>query len=319
MQIAHGLDGLRQLPPAAALSIGNFDGLHVGHAAIVRRLGELAPGGAIAVATFEPHPLTVLRPHLAPPRLTPAPLKRRLLASMGVTHLVELPPTPEVLNLSAEAFWRILRDDVRPAHLVEGPTFNFGKDRGGNVGKLIEWSRGGAIGVHILRPKEAALLDCSLVEISSTLIRFLVANGRVRDAGLCLDRPYALAGRVVHGFHRGRELGTPTANLQIDDQLIPADGVYAGRCVVDERSYPAAVSIGSNPTFGDPRIQVEAHLLDFSGDLYDQTIEVELLDWIRDQRKYAGAELLIQQIRADVAETRRIVARPPARSLTIAG
>lgn len=319
MQIAYGLDGLRQLPPAAALSIGNFDGLHVGHAAIVRRLGELAPGGAIAVATFEPHPLTVLRPHLAPPRLTPAPLKRRLLASMGVTHLVELPPTPEVLNLSAEAFWRILRDDVRPAHLVEGPTFNFGKDRGGNVGKLIEWSRGGAIGVHILRPKEAALLDCSLVEISSTLIRFLVANGRVRDAGLCLDRPYTLAGRVVHGFHRGRELGTPTANLQIDDQLIPADGVYAGRCVVDERSYPAAVSIGSNPTFGDPRIQVEAHLLDFSGDLYDQTIEVELLDWIRDQRKYAGAELLIQQIRADVAETRRVVARPPARSLTIAG
>jgi riboflavin kinase/FMN adenylyltransferase len=313
MQIAHGLDGLRQLPPGAALSIGNFDGVHVGHAAIVRRLGELAPGGAIAVATFEPHPLTVLRPHLAPPRLTPAPVKRRLLASLGVTHLVELPPTPEVLNVSAEEFWRILRDDVRPAHLVEGPTFNFGRGRGGNVGKLIEWSRGGAVGVHILRPKETALLDCSLVEISSSLIRFLVANGRVRDAGLCLDRPYTLVGRVVHGFHRGRELGTPTANLQIDNQLIPADGVYAGRCVVTGQPYPAAVSIGSNPTFGDPQIQVEAHLLDFSGDLYGQTIEVELLDWIRDQRRYAGAELLIRQIRADVAQTRRVAARPPGR------
>lgn len=314
MELQHGLDGLRKLPPGAALSIGNFDGVHVGHAAIVRRMRELAApaAAAVAVATFEPHPLTVLKPHLAPPRLTPPPVKRQLLETLGVTHLLELPPTPDVLNVTAEEFWRILRDEVRPAHIVEGPTFNFGKGRGGNVGRLLEWSHGTGVGVHILRAKETALLDCSLVEVNSTLVRFLVANGRVRDAAICLGRPYALVGEVVQGQARGRTIGTPTANLRVDAQLVPADAVYAGRCVVDGREYPAAVSIGTNPTFGDPTVQVEAHLLDFDGDLYGRTLEVQLLEWLRDQRKYAGAGPLIEQIARDVAATRRVVASPPS-------
>lgn len=309
MNIASGLEGLAQLPPGAALSIGNYDGVHLGHAAIIAELLRLAGGGAVTIVTFEPHPLTVFRPRLAPPRITPAPIKRRLLESLGVTHLVELPPTKEVLNLSAEEFWRRLRDEAQPAHIVEGPRFNFGKARGGNVEKLRQWSAGTGIGVHALDPLETALLDCSLVEISSTVVRFLIAHGRVRDAGICLGRPFALAGTVVAGQRRGRTIGFPTANLDVGEQLTPCEGVYAGRVLLDGRSHPAAVSIGTNPTFGDPRVQIEAHLLDFDGDLYGRAIEVELLDWLRDQRRYDGAGPLVEQIERDVAAARR--ASPP--------
>jgi riboflavin kinase/FMN adenylyltransferase len=137
--------------------------------------------------------------------------------------------------------------------------------------------------------------------ISSSLIRWLVAAGRMRDAAVCLGRPYMLRGPVVEGFRRGRTIGVPTANLRVTEQLIPAEGVYAGRCTLNGTAYPAAVSIGTMLTFGDNPPQIEAHLVGFSGDLYGQTIDLELVDWVRDQRKFAGVDALKVQLQRDIA------------------
>ncbi|MDB5329681.1 MAG: ribF [Phycisphaerales bacterium] len=321
MNIHHRLEGLRQLSPGSVLSIGNFDGVHRGHQSLLRMARELrasTPGSRVAVVTFEPHPLTVLRPEKAPPRLLTPEMKRLLLAAEGVDDLVELAPEPAVLNLTAEQFWALLRDEVRPAHLVEGREFNFGKDRGGNIARLREWVAGSGIQLHVAGEVEMPLLDMRLVPISSTLVRWLVAYGRVRDAAICLGRPYALQGEVIPGYQRGRTIGVPTANLRCDRQFIPADGVYAGRCMVEGTDYPAAVSIGTLPTFGEYDRQIEAHLIGFAGDLYGRVLTVELIDWLRDQRKYDGIEPLKVQIAIDLKETIRRAADDPSRPIAAA-
>jgi len=322
MRVLHGLDGLRQLPPATALSIGNFDGVHRGHASILQALCELRDAGSpsetgnVAVVTFEPHPLTVLRPEIAPPRLAPLSAKRRLLDAAGVGWLVELPPDPSILNLSAEDFWMILRDEVRPRHLVEGATFNFGKNRTGTIDRLRDWASVSAITLHVVPPVFATLVDSQVVPVSSSLVRFLIACGRLRDAGLALGRAYAITGPVVKGFQRGRTIGVPTANLEIHNQLIPADGVYAGRCEIDGQVYATALSIGTSPTFSENKRQIEAHLIGYSGDLYDKVITVEVDDWIRDQRKFDGVESLKAQIARDIQRlTRRAIRDERAASL----
>jgi riboflavin kinase/FMN adenylyltransferase len=320
MEIRHGLAGLRSVPPGAVLSVGNYDGIHLGHRRLLELLASVraSSGGRVAVVTFEPHPLTVLRPELAPPRLTPPAIKQALLESAGVDDYVILPPAPEVLNLTAEAFWAILRDEVRPRHLVEGRSFNFGKGRGGNIDRLREWSAGSGIELDIVDAVSVALLDLSVVPVSSSLIRFLLANGRVRDAAICLGRAYAIRGAVVKGFQRGRRLGVPTANLKCDDQLIPGDGVFAGRCSVAGTTYPAAVSIGSLPTFDERKYQVEAHLIGFDGDLYDQMIEVEMIDWVREQQKFSGIDALKEQIARDLETVRDSAMQRAERAIAVA-
>ncbi|MDB5322072.1 MAG: ribF [Phycisphaerales bacterium] len=318
MKIVEGLDGLRSAPPGGVLSVGNFDGLHRGHRRIleVGRQLRASTGGELIVVTFEPHPLTVLRPEKAPPRLTPATLKRELLAEAGVDLLVVVPPTKEVLDLSAEAFWAILRDEVRPRHMVEGGSFTFGKGRGGTVEKLREWSAGTAVSLRVIEAVEVALLDLTVAPVSSSLIRWLLGSGRVRDAAICLGRPYTLEGEVVKGYQRGRTIGVPTANLDCGGQMMVAEGVYAGRSTIDGETYPAAVSIGRMETFGDKlRQQVEAHLIGFDGDLYGRTIRVQLLDWGREQRKYDGLDALMEQIRRDLDWTVGRVGLEPAREI----
>lgn len=307
MNIVENLSGLRSLPAGSVISIGNFDGLHLGHQALLRtgkQLSRVDGDRPLAVVTFEPHPLTALRPELAPPRLTPPAEKQLLLEKSGVDYLVNLPPRPEVLNLSAEAFFEILRDEVRPGHLVEGQSFNFGKDRRGTVDRLREWiTPADNLKLHIVPPVQVGLTTLHLVPVSSSLIRWLLAHGRVRDAAICLGRAFALHGTVIQGFQRGRTIGVPTANLDCKDQLVPADGVYAGRCTIHGATYPAAVSIGTLPTFKENRRQIEAHLVGFDGDLYGQQIAVELLDWQRPQRKYADIDALKVQIQRDIAMT----------------
>jgi len=306
MNLLTGLNGLRSLAPGAVLSIGNFDGIHLGHRRLLsmgRALRDQHPGARLAVATFEPHPFTVLRPGKAPPRLTPVELKRRLLAGQGVDDLVELAPEPGVLDLTAENFWEILRDQVRPRHLVEGNDFNFGKARAGNIERLREWAAGSDVTLHIAEDVEAPLLDLHVVPVSSTLIRWLLARGRVRDAAICLGRAYSLCGPVIKGHQRGRALGVPTANLDCREQLIPADGVYAARCAIEGTTWLAALSIGTLPTFGDSSRQVEAHLIGFNGDLYGRTICVEIIDWLREQWKFSSLDALKERMTQDIAET----------------
>jgi riboflavin kinase/FMN adenylyltransferase len=304
------------------VSIGNFDGIHLGHESILatmRSLRARSNSPALAVVTFEPHPLTVLRPEAVPPRLTPPGLKNALLAERGVDVLVTLPPAPEVLDLSAERFWEILRDDVRPSHLVEGGTFNFGKGRRGTIQLLQQWAAGSGVRVQVIEPVSIALLDFTVVPVSSSLIRWLLFNGRVRDAAICFGRPFALEGPVIKGHQRGRALGMPTANLDCRDQLVPADGVYAGRCRVGGTDCAAAVSIGTMPTFGENQRQVEAYLLGFEGDLYGRVLRVELLDWVREQRRFGGVDALKARMAKDLQIVADRMTLRPERPIAAAG
>ncbi len=304
MQFYEGIEGLRQLPHGVVLSVGNFDGLHRGHKRILDLANSLHGPAGFAVVTFEPHPLTVLRPELAPPRLSPLPLKKKLLEQAGVEHLVVLPPSPDVLELSAEQFWTILRDDVRPTDMIEGPNFRFGKNRGGNMDRLRQWAAESDVRLHVVDALKIALLDLKVTRASSSLIRWLLLYGRVREAAICLGQPYALQGVVVQGFQRGRTIGVPTANLDCGEQLLPAEGVYVGRCDVDGVTYPAAISIGTLPTFGDGKLQFEAHLIGYDGDLYGRTLQVELIDWVREQWKFNGIEALKKRLRTDIEWTK---------------
>lgn len=231
-------------------------------------------------------------------------MKYDLLAAQGVDELVVLPPTPDVLNTTAEQFWEILRDAARVAHLVEGESFTFGKGRTGTMDRVREWSARDGVGLSVVDAEEAVLLDLSIVSVSSTLVRWLLSHGRARDVAILLGRPYALRGKVVEGFQRGRTIGVPTANLACDDgQMVPPDGVYAARCTVAGTTYPVALSIGTLPTFGRSNdLQIEGHLIGFNGDLYGRAIDIEVVDWLREQAKFDGVEALKAQIARDVGE-----------------
>ena len=235
----------------------------------------------------------------------------------GIDQLVVLSPTREVLDLTAEQFWSIIADNVRPAHLVEGGSFNFGKGRTGTIQRLREFAAASSVHLHVIDSIEMPLLDLQVVEVNSSLIRWLISYGRARDAAICLGRPYVLQGPVIRGYGRGRQIGIPTANLDCVDQLIPADGVYAGRCTIEKKVYPAAVSVGTMPTFGENQRQVEVHLIGFEGDLYDRVIDVELTDWLRDQLRFFGVEQLKAQLTLDLARAQELSqlesSRPPAR------
>ncbi len=283
------------------MTIGNFDGVHLGHQQIVRSAREIAGVRPLVLVTFEPHPLTVLRPEFAPPRLSWPQEKLDLIARLGVDRCVVLPPTPETLNLSAEDFFAILRDRARVKHLVEGRDFNFGKARRGNISTLGPWCQSAGIGLSIATDVEVSLSDHSIISVSSSLIRWLIAHGRVRDAAACLGRAYCVQGVVGRGEQRGRTIGVPTANLGEIQTLLPAAGVYAGRCNIDHRSFPAAVSIGTKPTFSGEQLAVEVHVVGFNGDLYNQTLAVELTDWVRDQMKFPGIDALRLQLARDIA------------------
>lgn len=306
MQIVEGLGGLQILPHGSTVSIGNFDGLHRGHQSILEKARQLraAGGGELVAVTFEPHPLTVLAPHRVPARLSPPALKRELLEQQGVDRLIILPPLPEVLELSAENFWSIIRS-THPRHLVEGGNFTFGKGRGGNIARLREWSQGSGIQLHEVSAVEVVLMDLTVAPVSSSLVRWLIANGRMRDAAVALGRPYALEGEVVKGYQRGRGIGFPTANIAADEQLAPLEGVYAGRCMINDNAYLTAVSVGRMETFGDQlRRQIEAHIIGFEGDLYGRHLRVEILDWVRGQVKFNSIDELVRQIKRDVERVR---------------
>ncbi len=314
MNVLQGIEGLKSIARGSVISIGNYDGVHVGHQAIITRMMELAQGTPTAVVTFEPHPLTVLRPQLAPPRLSSPDRKQQLIAAAGVSDLVILPPSVDVLGLTAEQFWTILRDDVRPSHIVEGRAFNFGKDRAGTIERLIEWATPTPIKVHLVPSQSRVLCDRSVVDVSSSTIRWLLGYGRVADAARCLGRPLELSGIVMKGFQRGRTIGVPTANLDCGDQLIPADGVYAGECEVDGVLYRAAVSIGSTPTFDRQKHQVEAHLIGFNGELYDRTLDLRIVEWVRDQMKFPNVDALKSQLGRDIGGISATAAQTPDHS-----
>lgn len=308
MFIVENLDPVADRWRGACLSIGNFDGVHRGHAALIGRLRAMADArGVPAVAlTFEPHPIALLRPEQAPPPLTWTERKASLIREAGADAVGVFRTGHWLLDLSARDFFdRVIVEQFGAVGLVEGPTFGFGRDRAGTVETLDDWCADARIAFEIVGPSES---DGRIV--SSTRVRHALRDGQAGEAAALLGRPHRLRGAVVRGEGRGRGIGFPTANLGGIDTLIPADGVYATLATVDDEDRPiaSATHIGPNVTFGAEARTVEVHLLGVDRDLYGRTVAIDLLDRLRPTRKFDGLESLIGQMRLDVERARGVCA-----------
>ena len=303
------LDDFARVPERARgafLAVGNFDGVHRGHAQLLSRLrarADLAGVPALAL-TFDPHPVSLLRPDSAPAPLVWAGRKVRLLEAAGATEVGVFRTGPWLLGLTAREFFdRVVVGQFAARGMVEGPNFGFGRDRGGDSRLLARWCDAAGLAFEVAEPTE---VDSRIV--SSTSIRRALAEGRAAEAAALLGRPHRIRGLVTHGAGRGAGLGFPTANLDEIDTQIPDDGVYAVRAFLDGegRALPGACHIGPNVSFGEQVRKVEVHLIDFEGDLYGQTLEVDILDRLRPSRKFLGLPDLLAQIKSDVEEARAI-------------
>lgn len=304
---------------ASVVTVGNFDGVHIGHQALVGRAAALArESGVPALAvTFDPPPAEVLAPQRAPARLMPLPQRRRLLARAGADIVLTLRTTHELLHLTPEEFVRaVLLDRLHARAVIEGYSFRFGRNRSGDARTLYTLGEQLGFRAEIVPPVRARLSDGSEAIVNSSLIRRLVREARMEDAALALGRPYTLFGRVERGFGRGQALGYPTANLGEVQQLLPPDGVYAGSvriapgedpCEPHPTEHAAAVSIGRAPTFDGDRLLIEAHLLDFKGTLYGRGMQIALHTRLRDQERFESPEQLRRKIREDVERVRQIL------------
>ncbi len=307
MRLIRQLDDFPADLCGGAVTVGNFDGVHRGHARIICRLIESAraQGGPAVAFTFDPHPAVLLRPDRVPPPLTTTERKAELLNRLGVDAVLAYPTDRRFLELSAREFFdRILVDRLNVRSVVEGPNFFFGHDRQGNVEVLRQFCKPLSINFQVVEPCD---LDGQI--ISSSRTRKCLTEGRVEEVAAMLTEPYRVHGLVVHGAGRGARLGFPTANIDMVPTLLPCQGIYAGRAYVEGQPVPAAISLGPNPTFGEGRLKFEVFLLDFDGDLYGQLIEVEFLAKLRDVMRYNSVDELLAQMRRDVKATRQIAER----------
>lgn len=305
MKLIRELADLSETERGGAVTIGNFDGVHRGHAILIERLIERARelGRPAVVFTFDPHPVRILRPEQTPPPLTWTERKADLLHALGVDVVIAYPTDHALLAMTPEQFFEeiILRTlDARA--LVEGPNFHFGKGRHGDVRLLEELCSKWEIGFDVVPP-----LTVDGEYISSSRIRECIARGAVAEARKFLTEPYRIRGMVTHGAHRGRTLGFPTANLEAIDTLLPAAGVYAGRAFVGGKVYSAATNIGPNPTFRETLPKVETHLLDYHGTLYGEPLEVDFIERLRDIRTFPAVQQLTEQLALDLQQTRQVV------------
>jgi len=325
MRVYESVQELEEVPPSMALTIGNFDGVHRGHGRIIeatRRAAERLGASGTAAMTFDPHPLAVLRPERAPGVLTPLPLKKRLLAETGLNVLIVIRDDFSLLNLSPEEFVdRFLMERLRPRVLVEGPDFRFGYGRSGDVETLRSLGATRGFEVVVVEPMEVQDDRGQGVVCSSSRIRQWLVDGRVETAAAALGRPYRLMGTVHAGRGIGRALGFPTANITPVEQILPAEGVYAGRVQIGDSLddvaaagalHPAVFSVGRAKTFvRDHPLLLEAHLLDYEegegGPLYDRWLAMDFIDRIRSQQRFASAEVLAEQIGRDCQRARQIL------------
>jgi riboflavin kinase/FMN adenylyltransferase len=292
---------------SAAVAVGVFDGVHLGHQRILERAVAIARAQRVrcVVLSFDPHPDLVLSPRFeAMPPLTPLPEKRERLLALGASELEILPFTRELASLAPEEFVdRALVARHHPVALVVGENFALGRGRAGNVQRLREI--GAARGFDVV---PVPLLELEGAPVSSTRIRGLLAAGRVAEAARLLGRRYSLSGTVVRGDAIGRTLGYPTANLRLhEERVVPGDGIYAvwARSAGEREWRAAAMSVGIRPTFGGQVRTLEVHVIGWSGDLLGASMEVEFAEWLRPERRFETREALIAAMDDDVAETRR--------------
>ena len=295
---------------ATVMAIGNFDGVHVGHQTLLRTAREIAEplGARVLAVTFEVHPLSVLRPNEAPGMLMHRDQRLAALQDAGADEVRWLRADAETLGMLPQQFIEGIVQEHQPRAIVEGPNFRFGRNRAGGPETLEGMGLELGFEARIIDRVLVTLRDKTQAAVSSTLVRWMVDHGRITDARLCLGRPFTMRGKVVVGERRGRTIGVPTVNLDTGGQLLPADGVYAGHADVDGVRHAAAISVGVKPTFADRGRLVEAHLLDYDGDLYDQTLDLAFERWLRDQQAFPSLEVLTGQLRSDIEQVRKLAA-----------
>jgi riboflavin kinase / FMN adenylyltransferase len=311
VQIWRSLDEVPADLGRTVVTVGNFDGVHLGHQRVVGRAREVAQQHGdlpVVAVTFDPHPMAVLRPEHAPPTLTTLETRAALLGSAGVDHVLVVPFSREVASWSPERFvTEILVDALHAREVVVGANFRFGTKASGDVATLAELGR-----AHDFTA-EGIALDGGPQVWSSTYVRTCLAAGDVEGAAEALGRPYSVVGNVIEGDHRGRELGYPTANVPTQGRAAPADGVYAGWLIrLDEPgsdALPAAISVGTNPTFdGERERRVEAYVLDRTDlELYDRTVEISFVARIRGMVAFEGVDALVETMADDVVRTRKLL------------
>jgi len=308
------LTDLRALPtsfPQPIVTIGNFDGVHLGHQAIFRTLIERARAvdGTAVVLTFDPHPLKILAPERCPLLLTPTEKKISLMQACQIDVVVCLPFTPTLANLTPVAFVEdVLLGMLGMREIYVGYDFAFGRGRQGTISLLHELGVQHDFRVHMIEP---VTVDGSVV--SSSIIRQWLQQGRVDAAAPLLGRLYSISGLVVEGYHKGHELGFPTANVRSANELIPNRGVYAVLVDWQGQSHEGVANIGYNPTFGRTQLSIEVHLFDFVQQLYGETVEVFFVQKIRDERTFPTVADLVEQISRDVERAQALLSAHRAR------
>ncbi|MGH9676112.1 MAG: bifunctional riboflavin kinase/FAD synthetase, partial [Candidatus Acidiferrum sp.] len=287
-----------------ALTIGNFDGVHLGHAALLTSLREQAracAGPAVAL-TFDPHPLELLRPGNLPPVLTTLEERTRVLRELGADHVVILRATMEMLSLSAAEFLqKVIQHNFAAKALVEGPNFAFGHNREGTIHVLAKLASEAGIGLTVVPP-----IVIDVAEVSSSRIRAALLAGDVEAAARLLGRPYRLQGIVGTGQHRGATIGFPTANVEGQKTVTPGNGVYAVKTLIGSKNWSGAANVGPNPTFGEDARKVEIHVIDFHGDLYGQSLSVDFMQRLRDTKPFANVTQLVDQLHRDVETVQKL-------------
>jgi len=310
MEIIEQLEQISKPFENAVITIGNFDGVHLGHRALFQQVVEKAKalGGRSIAMTFEPHPIRVLKKNGQPPLITLYEQKVELIRKTGIEVLICVPFTPEFAAMSARAFVEdLLVERIGMKAIVVGEDYTFGANREGNLGLLKKYA--GRLGFEVVVVYPVKVSREIAGRISSTRIRQLINAGRVEDAGVLLGRYYQIRGRVVSGRSRGAKvLGFPTANINLHDELCPKEGIYAVTVEHEGREFPGVANIGYSPTFGDQLFTVEVYILDFNEDIYDQKIRVNFVKKLRDEIRFSDINQLKQAIAGDVARAREILA-----------
>jgi len=304
MEFIRGLHDLQRQRKDCAATIGNFDGVHLGHQKVLEQLKKIAKetGLISTVVIFEPQPIEFFAPEKAPSRLTRLREKLQQFSRHDIDRVVCLRFNEQIANLSAEQFVDdILLNALAVKELIIGDDFHFGKNRQGNYHYLVDVADDKGFKVEMTNT-----LSCQSERVSSTLIRQLLANGEMNKASDLLGRPYRISGRVVHGDKRGRELGFATANIELHRYLSPVVGIFSGRVYgIDNKPLDAVVYVGSRPVYKGEHVILEVHILDYDEDLYGRHVQVELLEKLRGEGDFKTEKELVLQIAKDIESARR--------------
>ena len=298
METVKKLSDLKKKYPSPVVALGMFDGVHVGHASVINRAKEIAAklGGTLIVFTFSNHPLSIISPENAPLSIGSKSLRREIFSQLGVELLIEIPFTKELSKKSPEEFLELLREKISPACVVTGPNYTFGRFGKGNGRMLLREGKNYGFQTEI-----CPAVTANKKTVSSTIIRSLIAEGNLQAANELLGRNFTYVSKVVHGDQRGRKLGFPTANLEIEDShaMLP-NGVYIVRVKVDKNFFSGIANIGDNPTFKVAKRRLEVFIDNFSGDIYGEEISVSFIEKIRDEKIFASIDELKAQLREDL-------------------